>query len=80
MNYGLFEVIPGIYQIRGYDLANITFVEGETGWIIFDPLTARETAAAALAYINKELGERPVTGVDLLAFTCRSFRRRARSG
>jgi len=63
MNYGLFEVIPGIYQIRGYDLANITFVEGETGWIIFDVLTARETAAAALAYINKELGERPVTGV-----------------
>jgi alkyl sulfatase BDS1-like metallo-beta-lactamase superfamily hydrolase len=63
MNYGLFEVIPGIYQIRGYDLANITFVEGETGWIIFDVLTATETAAAALAYINKELGERPVTGV-----------------
>jgi alkyl sulfatase BDS1-like metallo-beta-lactamase superfamily hydrolase len=63
MNYGLFEVIPGIYQIRGYDLSNITFVEGETGWIIFDPLTAKETAAAALKYINKELGERPVTGV-----------------
>jgi len=63
MNYGLFEVIPGIYQIRGYDLSNITFVEGETGWIIFDPLTAKETAAAALAYINEELGERPVTGV-----------------
>ncbi len=63
MTYGLYEVIPGIYQIRGYDLANITFVEGETGWIIFDPLTAKETAAAALKYINDELGERPVTGV-----------------
>jgi alkyl sulfatase BDS1-like metallo-beta-lactamase superfamily hydrolase len=63
MTYGLYEVVPGIYQIRGYDLANITFVEGETGWIIFDPLTTMETAAAALAYINEELGERPVTGV-----------------
>jgi alkyl sulfatase BDS1-like metallo-beta-lactamase superfamily hydrolase len=63
MTYGLYEVIPGIYQIRAYDLANITFIEGETGWIIFDPLTTQETAAAALKYINDELGERPVTGV-----------------
>ena len=48
MNYGLYEVIPGIYQIRGYDLANISFIKGDTGWIVFDPLTAKETAAAAL--------------------------------
>jgi linear primary-alkylsulfatase len=63
MNYGLYEVIPGIYQVRGYDLANITFVKGETGWIIFDPLTAKETAAAALKFINEQLGERPVVAV-----------------
>lgn len=64
MAYGLYEVMPDkIYQIRGYDLANITFIKGDTGWIIFDPLTTKETAAAALAFINEQLGERPVTGV-----------------
>ena len=47
MNYGLYEVIPGFYQVRGFDLANITFVKGKTGWIVFDPLTAAETARAA---------------------------------
>ena len=41
---GLFEVGEGIYQVRGLDLANITFVRGEKGWIVFDPLTALETA------------------------------------
>lgn len=64
MAYGLFEVMPDkIYQVRGFDLANFTAVKGETGWIIFDPLTAKETAAAALAFLNEQLGERPVTGV-----------------
>lgn len=64
MAYGLYEVLPGkIYQVRGYDLANISFIKGNTGWIVFDPLTAKETAAAALKFINEKLGERPVTGV-----------------
>jgi alkyl sulfatase BDS1-like metallo-beta-lactamase superfamily hydrolase len=63
MNYGLYEVMPGIYQVRGYDLANITFIKGKTGWIVFDPLTAKETAAAALKFINEQLGERPVVAV-----------------
>ncbi|MCU0232756.1 MAG: MBL fold metallo-hydrolase [Thermoanaerobaculales bacterium] len=64
MAYGLYEVLPGrIYQVRGYDLANITFVKGDTGWIIFDPLTAAETARAALQFINEKLGERPVVAV-----------------
>ena len=64
MAYGLYEVVPDkIYQVRGFDLANITFIKGNTGWIIFDPLTAKETAAAALKFINQKLGERPVTGV-----------------
>ncbi|MER2495576.1 alkyl sulfatase dimerization domain-containing protein [Vibrio neptunius] len=60
---GLFEVTEGIYQVRGYDLSNITFIKGETGWIVFDPLISQETAKAALNFINQELGERPVTGV-----------------
>jgi len=63
MNYGLYEVIPGIYQVRGFDLANISFIKSDTGWIVFDPLTAKETAAAALKLINEKLGERPVVAV-----------------
>jgi len=64
MNYGLYEVLPDkIYQVRGYDLANISFIKSKTGWIVFDPLTAKETAAAALKFINEQLGERPVVAV-----------------
>jgi len=64
MAYGLYEVLPGkIYQVRGFDLANITFIKGDTGWIVFDPLTAKETAQAALKFINEKLGERPVVAV-----------------
>jgi len=64
MAYGLYEVVPGrIYQVRGFDLANISFIKGDTGWIIFDPLTAAETARAALEFINEKLGKRPVVGV-----------------
>ncbi len=64
MEYGLFEVVPGhIYQVRGFDLANISFIRSDTGWIVFDPLTASETAAAALALVNEQLGPRPVVAV-----------------
>ena len=52
-----------IYQVRGFDLANISFIKSDTGWIVFDPLTAKETAAAALKFINEQLGERPVVAV-----------------
>ena len=64
MGYGLYEVVPGkIYQVRGFDLANISFIKGDTGWIVFDPLTAKETARAALKLVNENLGERPVVAV-----------------
>lgn len=64
MEYGLFEVVPGhIYQVRGFDLANISFIKSDNGWIVFDPLTATETAAAALALLNEQVGHRPVVAV-----------------
>jgi alkyl sulfatase BDS1-like metallo-beta-lactamase superfamily hydrolase len=61
--HGLFEVTDGIYQVRGYDLSNISFIRGETGWIVIDPLITVEAARAALELVNRELGERPVVGV-----------------
>src|SRR5271170_6193591 len=64
MAYGLYEVVPGkVWQVRGFDLANITFVKGDTGWLLFDVLTAKETAKAALDFVNDELGKRPVMAV-----------------
>ncbi len=45
---GLYEVVPGIYQVRGLDLSNISFIEGDTGLIVIDPLVSTEVAAAAL--------------------------------
>jgi alkyl sulfatase BDS1-like metallo-beta-lactamase superfamily hydrolase len=60
---GLFEVVEGIYQVRGLDLSNVTFVEGDTGVIVIDPLISTETAAAALALYREHRGDRPVTGV-----------------
>ncbi|MXY89619.1 MAG: MBL fold metallo-hydrolase [Gammaproteobacteria bacterium] len=64
MNYGLYEVVPDfIYQVRGFDLANMTLVKGDSGWILFDVLLTGETAAAALALANETLGELPVRAV-----------------
>ena len=64
MNYGLYEVIPGIYQVRGFDLADISFVRGKTGWIVIDPLTSAEPARAALKLFQKHVGKGlPVTAV-----------------
>ncbi len=60
---GLFKVTDRVYQVRGYDLANMSIIEGETGWIIVDPLTAKETSAAALALAREHLGDKPVVAV-----------------
>ncbi len=64
MNYGLYEVIPGIYQVRGFDLSDISFVRGRTGWIVIDPLTAAETARAAVKLFQQHVGRGlPITAV-----------------
>jgi alkyl sulfatase BDS1-like metallo-beta-lactamase superfamily hydrolase len=60
---GLFEVAPGFFQVRGLDLANVTFVQGDTGWLVIDPLTSAETARAALDLLHAHVPERPVRAV-----------------
>jgi len=63
-NYGLYEVIPGIYQLRGFDLSNMTFVRGKKGWIVFDTLVSAEVARAAWQLFQKHVGEGlPITAV-----------------
>jgi alkyl sulfatase BDS1-like metallo-beta-lactamase superfamily hydrolase len=61
--HGLFEVCDGIYQVRGYDISNITFVRTDTGWIVIDPLTVEETAAAARALVDTHFGRRPILAI-----------------
>jgi alkyl sulfatase BDS1-like metallo-beta-lactamase superfamily hydrolase len=60
---GLFEVTKGIWQLRGFDISNMTLIEGQTGFIVVDPLTARESASAALAFARKHLGDKPVSAI-----------------
>lgn len=61
--YGLFKVTDGIYQLRGFDIANMTLIEGRTGWIVVDPLTARESSSFALAFAREQLGNKPVSAI-----------------
>jgi alkyl sulfatase BDS1-like metallo-beta-lactamase superfamily hydrolase len=63
LNAGLFKVTENIYQIRGFDLANMTFVRGNRGWIVIDCLSTKETAEAALQFVNDYFGEIPVSAV-----------------
>jgi alkyl sulfatase BDS1-like metallo-beta-lactamase superfamily hydrolase len=63
LNHGLFKVTDGVYQVRGFDISNITFIEGETGFVVIDPLTTAEPAAAALALMRKHRGDKPVSAV-----------------
>jgi alkyl sulfatase BDS1-like metallo-beta-lactamase superfamily hydrolase len=62
-HHGLFKVTDGVYQLRGFDLSNMSIIEGQTGWIIVDPLTTRETAAAAIAFAREHLGEKPIAAI-----------------
>ncbi len=75
---GLFRVTDRVYQIRGFDVSNMTIIVGDTGLIIIDPLASAETAAAGLALARRTLGDRPVRRRYLHALAPRSFRRRAR--
>jgi alkyl sulfatase BDS1-like metallo-beta-lactamase superfamily hydrolase len=61
--HGLYEITDGVYHLRGYDLSNMVVIEGETGWIVVDPLITKEVARAAMGLLNDQLGERPVSAV-----------------
>ena len=61
--YGLFEVQEGIYQVRGYDLSNLTFVKSDNGWIILDCLATENTARAALELFESQMGEANIVAV-----------------
>ena len=63
MHYGLYKVTDRIYQVRGYDLSNITFIQGDTGWIVLDPLISTETAKAAYDLVTENLGKKPIHAV-----------------
>ena len=60
---GLFKVRDGVYQLRGFDLANLTLIEGRTGWIVVDPLTAAESARYAMDFADRHLGKKPVSAI-----------------
>jgi alkyl sulfatase BDS1-like metallo-beta-lactamase superfamily hydrolase len=60
---GLFEVVPGIYQVRGYDITTMSLIKGDTGWVVIDPMHSVETARAAMDLVNRTLGYYPVKAV-----------------
>jgi alkyl sulfatase BDS1-like metallo-beta-lactamase superfamily hydrolase len=63
MNHGLFEVVPGVYQVRGFDIANMTLIEGDSGVIVLDALTSIDGARAAMELYFKHRGRRKVTAL-----------------
>ncbi|WP_394135587.1 alkyl/aryl-sulfatase [Aliivibrio fischeri] len=60
---GLFKVKDGVYQVRGFDLSVMSFIRGDDGWIVIDPLISPETAAAGLKLLKEKVENVPVTGV-----------------
>jgi alkyl sulfatase BDS1-like metallo-beta-lactamase superfamily hydrolase len=61
--HGLYRVVDGIYQVRGYDVSNMSWIRGRTGWIVVDPLTSVESAAAAAKLARRHLGDDPIVAV-----------------
>jgi alkyl sulfatase BDS1-like metallo-beta-lactamase superfamily hydrolase len=61
--HGLFEVVPGIYQVRGLDISNMTIVEGDSGVVVVDPLVSKECAAAGMELYRRNRGDHPVRAV-----------------
>jgi alkyl sulfatase BDS1-like metallo-beta-lactamase superfamily hydrolase len=62
-HHGLFKVADGVWQVRGYDISNITFIRGDNGWVVIDPLTSEHTARAALELMDEHVEKLPTTVV-----------------
>ena len=62
-HHGLFEVASNVWQVRGYDISNITFIKGATGWVVIDPLTSDSTARASLELLSQHVERLPVSAV-----------------
>jgi alkyl sulfatase BDS1-like metallo-beta-lactamase superfamily hydrolase len=62
-HHGLYQVAAGVWQVRGFDVSNMTIIRGATGWIVIDPLTSVEAAQAAMELVNATLGKRPVSAM-----------------
>jgi alkyl sulfatase BDS1-like metallo-beta-lactamase superfamily hydrolase len=62
-HHGLFKVADGVWQVRGYDISNITFIRGTNGWVVIDPLTSEHTARAALELMDEHVEKLPTTVV-----------------
>ena len=78
MQHGLFEVVPGVYQVRGFDIANMTLIEGDTGVIVVDTLTSIEGARAAMELYFEQRGRKPGGRGHLHPHPHRPLGRRAR--
>jgi alkyl sulfatase BDS1-like metallo-beta-lactamase superfamily hydrolase len=63
MANGLFKVTDRLYQLRGFDIANMTVIEGDSGLILIDPLTTAEVARAALEHYWAHRPKKPVVAV-----------------
>ena len=61
--HGLFKVTEGVYQLRGYDLANMTIIEGDKGFILVDPMTTSESSERGMKFVRKHLGDKPVSTI-----------------
>jgi alkyl sulfatase BDS1-like metallo-beta-lactamase superfamily hydrolase len=77
---GLYKVRDGVHQLRGFDISNITLIDGKTGWIVVDALTSRESSAAAMAFAAQAPGQQAGDGAHLHPQSRRPFRRRTRRG
>lgn len=62
-NVGLFKVADRVWQVRGFDLANMTIIQGKSGWIIVDTLTSKETAQAAIKFARQHLGDQKISAI-----------------
>ncbi len=61
--HGLFKVADRIFQVRGFDVSTVSFIDAGSGWIVVDPLTSVEVARAALELVSEHVGAKPVLAV-----------------